>query len=124
MGSFESEVPGREMPNFKVELHGINRKSDEPYYEVLNFGHIFPEENCDAEKLFDEHGGEAADYFVKRYEYFGVELPNNPQITFDMLVYVEGNKVKSQYNLMITRILQDNFYRIIKNNGITRNKML
>ncbi len=83
--------------DFKVLLKAIGRED----YEEIQYGHIFPEENSNIAKLFDEYEEEAADYFVRRYKFENNRLKRHPETTFDMIVSIEGDQIKRSYNPMI-----------------------
>ena len=99
MGSFELELPGRKRPNFRVELQCL----DKDEYEVIPFGHIFPEENKDINALFDRYAEDAAEYFVKKYSFFEQRLKSRSDISFDAVIYVEGNAAKNAYNPLLRK---------------------
>ncbi|MBK6418522.1 MAG: hypothetical protein IPF79_04940 [Ignavibacteria bacterium] len=85
-------------------LHSIRVKLkclDRNEYEELNFGHLFPDENSDIQKLFKEYETEAADWYVKRWVFTGLRLTSFPEVVYDVIISVEGDKVKRQYNPMI-----------------------
>ena len=82
----------------KVHLKGLD--VEEP--ETINFGHIFPVENGNADKLFDLYGNNAPDYFCKKWEEEG-SLINFPHIKYQAVFYVEGKYVKYDYNKMLRR---------------------
>lgn len=99
MGSFELELPGRSRPEFHVELQCLDR--DE--YEMIPFGHVFPEESKDIAKLLDTYMENAADHFVKKYSYLNQRLKNRSDIVFDAVIYVEGNEAKNGYNPLLRK---------------------
>jgi hypothetical protein len=82
----------------KIILKGLDK--DVP--EVLDFGHVFPEESISVGKLFDEHYVRAPDYYCKHVKKSG-HLPNFPEIKYDAIFSIEGTKVKHSYNPMIRR---------------------
>ncbi len=81
-----------------VLLKGLNQ--DEA--ELLTFGHPFPEASNNISDLFDEHLIHAPDYYSKKVIRTG-QLKNFPDISFEAIFSIEGNKVKYSYNPMIRR---------------------
>jgi hypothetical protein len=82
--------------NFKVFLKCV----DQDHFEEIGYGHPFPAENSDIDKLFHDKGPAAADWYVKRYIWKGQRLANHPEVTFDAIISVEGDAVKRSYNPM------------------------
>jgi hypothetical protein len=97
-GSVELEFNIHKFKDFKIYLQCIGSEE----VEEISFGHRFPEENSNIEKLFEELGPEAADSFVKKYKWEG-RLIDNPDITYQAIIYVEGDDAKQKYNPMIRR---------------------
>lgn len=83
--------------SFKVYLKCL----DQDYYEEVPFGHPFPDENSDINKLFNEKGAAAADWYVKRYKWSGERLENHPEVMFDAIISVEGDQIKRSYNPLL-----------------------
>lgn len=96
-GSIENEFGNAKYRDTKLRLKGVDWP-DEP--ETLQFGHAFPKESRDLDKLLDAHHGEAADHFVKRWSTNG-RLRNFPDIEFSAIFYLEGDAAKRGYNPMI-----------------------
>lgn len=97
VGSVE-EVFGRQShPDFKVLLKCL----DQDTFEEIPMGHPFPADNSDIGRLFDEKGAAAADWYVKRYVWPALRLVTHPEVTFDVVISVEGDEVKRSYNPMI-----------------------
>jgi hypothetical protein len=115
LGSIERVFGHHGLAPFTVSLQAIG---SEP--ELLTFGHPFPEETTDIHKLFDELGPQAADHYVKRFVHKSEQLPNHPEITFDMVVSVEGDDAKRQYNSMIRERRQKDTgkYRVADRYGL------
>lgn len=82
----------------KLLLKGI----DEPKEEELNFGHYFPDENKDVNKLYKNKGTYAPKYYVRRWKKEG-NLPNFPEKKFQAVFYVEGDGIKRDYNPMLRK---------------------
>lgn len=70
-------------------------------YQTYKFGHIFPEENSDINKMFQEFGTGAGDLFVKRYLYLDQRLDSFPEVSYDVIISVEGDQAKRKYNPLI-----------------------
>lgn len=99
IGSFMCEFARFDEPDFHVKLKAL----DVDQYEELKFGHIFAEENDDVNKLFEKYGENAADYFVKKYIYENQSLDARPDVKYDVVIYVEGDEAKKQYNPLIKK---------------------
>lgn len=97
VGSIENSFKNRNPREIEVELKCL----DVNEYEVLRFGHPFPEEASDLEKLFKKYEIDAADYFVKRYVKEDGNLKNQPEVRYQAIVSVEGDKAKRAYNPML-----------------------
>lgn len=110
LGTVENQFVNREIRDFKVYLQALDR--EEP--EELAMGHPFAEENNDINRLFDEHGETAADYYVKKFVYQDQTLESMPEIKFDVVIYFEGDEAKRLYNPMI---------RMRKNNSTGKYKV-
>ncbi len=97
LGTIESQFEGREIRDFKVYLKALD--VDEP--EELCMGHRFAEENKDINKLFEDYGETAADYYVKRFVFANQSLESMPEVKYDVVIYFEGDEAKRKYNNMI-----------------------
>lgn len=84
--------------DYKISLKGLD--VDAP--EIIEFGHIFPQESESANKLFETHNNDAPDYFCKKWVETGT-LPNFPHIKYQSIFYVEGKHIKYGYNPMLRR---------------------
>jgi Histidine kinase-, DNA gyrase B-, and HSP90-like ATPase len=116
IGSVEKVFGIEKHKNFKVILKAL----DVPDYETIPFGHVFPEETPDINKLFEEKkGASAADWYVKRYKWQD-RLVNHPEVTFDVVIYIEGDQAKRNYNPMIRdrRRSDTGRYRVTDRYGI------
>ncbi len=102
VGSIERVFEIDTYRNFKVHLKCLDQDS----FEEIGFGHPFPGESSDINKLFDEKGAAAADWYVKRYNWKNQRLTNHPEVTFDAVISVEGDEVKRSYNPMIRQRLR------------------
>lgn len=115
-GSIEKEFPGTKPREIKVFLKCLDWDS-EP--EDIPFGHAFPVENKNTHELFEKYGADAPDHFVKKY----VEedrLKRLPEVSYQAVIYVEGDLVKRQYNHMIRQKLKTGSegYRVSDRYGI------
>jgi hypothetical protein len=96
-GSIETELGIETLKGLKLHLKSLDRDDFEP----IPFGHPFPPENKDIDKLFDEHESDAADLFVRRYVLKGQRLKELPEVTYDGIISVEGDQIKRQYNPLL-----------------------
>lgn len=99
MGSFEMEIPGKKRPNFYINLQCLDKEE----YEKIDFGHIFPKENKDINRLFELYNENAADYFVKKYTYVNQRLKTRSDVLYDIVIYIEGNAAKNEYNPLLRK---------------------
>ncbi len=97
IGSIEPMFDNDTYQDFKVHLKCL----DVDKFEEIPFGHVFPEESSDIDKLFEEKETGAADWYVKRYVEPEGRLSKHPEVTFQAIISVEGDEVKRQYNPMI-----------------------
>lgn len=97
-GSIEKEFDHLQNSDVKLKLKGLNKL--EP--EILDFGHIFPDNSKPIDKLFDEYVTRAPDFYCKKIVKKG-NLKNNPYIFYEAVLCIEGNRVKHRYNDMIRR---------------------
>jgi Histidine kinase-, DNA gyrase B-, and HSP90-like ATPase len=98
VGSVEGFFDIEENSDVKILLKGLNRK----IAETIDFGHSFPNESLPVNKLFDEYLVSAPDHYCKRFIKRG-QLKNFPEISYEAIFSVEGNKVKQSHNPMIRR---------------------
>jgi hypothetical protein len=94
MGSFEREFGVDTLKDFQLRLKCL----DADDYETIPFGHVFPQENSDINALFEQYGSGAASQYVRREVRKRVRLRNHPEVTFDIIISVEGDEVKRRYN--------------------------
>jgi len=97
-GSFEREAGIENNLDTKLELKGLNRTTP----EILEFGHFFPPDSVDVNKLFDKYFADAPKYYAKQITKTG-QLKNFPEIKYDAVFVIEGNKIKQDYNPMLRR---------------------
>lgn len=97
-GSIELQF---DVSNYRsVHLHLKGLDAIKP--EKMNFGHVFPTESKSPQKLFDDYLVRASDYYCKKFKRTG-NLKKYPEISFQSVFYVEGNKIKQSYNPMVRR---------------------
>lgn len=96
-GSVEKEFDVTQQRGTRLMLQGLDRNSP----EEIEFGHVFPEQNCEIPKLRTMRPGDWTKAFVKRWCYKNVKIPGHPGKTLDMVFYVEGDEAKRKYNQMI-----------------------
>lgn len=118
LGSFEEQFPNNTKPDFAMRLKGLGSSSS----KILSFGHPFPEEEYDIDKLREKHGQDAADYFVKRYVFPSETLEDFPEVSFDFVAYVEGDKAKRQYNGMLRDRAHNGHYKVSDRYGLWLSK--
>jgi hypothetical protein len=75
---------------------------DEQTPETLAFGHFFPENSLPIVQLLDTHLVRSPDYYCKKILREG-SLRRNPDIKWQAIFSIEGNKVKQSYNPMLRR---------------------
>ena len=97
VGSIERVFGIESNKDFQIQLKCLDSET----FETITFGHDFPEENSDINKLFDEKSFEAADYYVKKFIMRSQRLENHPEVTFDVVISIEGDEIKREYNPMI-----------------------
>jgi len=86
--------------------------------EKIAFGHYFPEENHNVDVLFEKHTVDAPDFYCKKYVTEG-KLKKFPEISYQAIIYVEGNKVKIGYNPLLKRQgYSKGVYRVTDRYGI------
>ncbi len=98
LASFELLTGIEENKDFRVLLKGLNQRDS----EEIKFGHPFPQQSKGINDLFDEYLVEAPHYFCRRVVRQR-QLPNHPEVSFDAVFSIEGNKIKQGYNTMLRR---------------------
>ena len=79
-----------------IRLKGID-VTDE---ERVQFGHPFPSESAPVGDLLQQYNVDAPQYFSKRWIQSG-SLANFPEIKYEMVFAVEGDRVKREWNKML-----------------------
>jgi hypothetical protein len=97
-GSFETHFGYENHNDVNIIFKGLNRDD----LESIRFGHSFPDESDSVDRLFEQHNVSAPDYYCKRIIKSG-HLKNFPEIKYQAIFSVEGNKVKQAHNPMIRR---------------------
>lgn len=97
-GSVESVFGIDKYNDVKLLLKGLNRQ--EP--EEISFGHYFPNESKSVQDLFDEYLVKAPDFYCKKIIKKG-QLKNFPEIKYEAVFCIEGNRIKQDYNHMLRR---------------------
>lgn len=101
MGSIEKEFGIETNKDVVLFLKGVDKSSVEQP-EKISFGHVFPNETPDINKLWETYAFQASSmYCSKVYCKKGISIPGFPDKKFDAVFYVEGNKVKQGYNPML-----------------------
>lgn len=97
-GSVECEFGMTMYKDTRLLLKGLDVDQE----EEIAFGHYFPPESKDVAKLFDQYLVEAPEYYCKKIVKAG-KLKNFPEIKYQAIFCIEGNKVKMSYNPMLRR---------------------
>ena len=97
-GSFELLLGINNLRDVVINLKGLG--PDRP--ELIQFGHKFPNESVSVQKLFEQHLVAAPDYYSKKIIREG-KLKNFPEIEYQAVFSIEGNKIKQESNEMIRR---------------------
>jgi hypothetical protein len=97
VGSIEKMLNHMALETFQVELKCL----DATDFAKIPFGHPFPTEDPDINKLFAKHGSSAANYYVRRYIKSDCRLEKFPDVCYDIVISVEGDLVKRSYNPQI-----------------------
>ena len=95
-GSFERHFIETDDHDPVVRLKGLGREEE----EIVPFGHPFPPESIPIAELFEEHMVDAPYYFSKRWLRQGA-LHDFPDIKYELVFGVEGDRVKRQVNPML-----------------------
>ena len=97
-GSIELQFNGSVEDYPIVRLSGVDRNDEED----IQFGHPFPPESDNVSKLFEQHLVDAPYYFVKRWIRKG-SLQEFPDIKYEIVFGVEGDRAKREANPMLRR---------------------
>lgn len=104
--------------DFKVFLKCLD---SDKYYEY-ELGHKFGEVNDNIEKLKSEYEDNPSNYYVKKFAWTGT-LEEIPEVSYQIVIYVEGDAIKRKYNHMIrerlaTSALNQGKYKVGDRYGI------
>lgn len=84
-------------------LRGL-AKQDQDTDEKLNFGHVFPSEDCtDIRKLRIKDEADPLKFYVRTWAFVGHPLIKNPDKRIDFLFALEGEGARREYNDMLRR---------------------
>ena len=95
-GSFERQFEDANGDDPVLRLKGLDRSDA----EVVQFGHPFPAESTSVNVLFEEQLVDAPHYFSRRWHRQG-SLPDYPDIKYELVFGVEGDRIKRQMNPML-----------------------
>ena len=97
-GSIEGQF--RDCPDGSaiLNLSGVDRTEEDK--EAIQFGHAFPDESVSVNKLFGEHLVDAPKYYSRKWTRSG-SLAEFPEIKYEMVFAVEGDRVKRESNPML-----------------------
>ncbi|MGN0552441.1 MAG: hypothetical protein ACI4I1_03595, partial [Oscillospiraceae bacterium] len=98
MGSIEKEFNIDKHKDTILKLKGVDKSET----ETLTFGHFFHADSPNVTLLFDDYFTEAPKWYCKKIIKSG-NLENFPEIHYDAVFVIEGNKIKYEYNPMIRR---------------------
>lgn len=95
-GSPELALGKTKYKDVTLLLKGLGREAG----EKIPFGHVFPPESNGPEALFEKYAYKAPQYYCKKYVKTGV-LQHFPEIDYEAVIYIEGDRVKAAYNPML-----------------------
>lgn len=101
MGSIEREFGIDKYKDVTLRIRGIDRGEDEGY-ETISFGHRFPNETAAIGELLETYMANAPKYHCKKWIFEG-NLEESPEVQYQAVFYLEGSRVKYEYNNMIRR---------------------
>lgn len=96
-GSVEREFGILDNDDKAVFLQGLGQD----HSEHIEFGHKFPQENCDIDSLIEERPGDWTKIFVGKWVFKQRQIIDHPGRFIDMVFYIEGDEAKRSYNSMI-----------------------
>lgn len=84
-------------------LRGLAKSSPDAD-EKLNFGHVFPNDDCtDIKKLRAKDDADPLKFYVRTWAFADEPLTNNPDKRIDFLFALEGEGARREYNDMLRR---------------------
>jgi len=98
-GSFENELSIKKNKNMVLHLSGLGHDQNNP--ERITFGHIFPPENTNITTLKKSDKIAPLDFYVAKWNAVNIPVTGMPDSTIDIVFFIEGDKIKRQYNKMI-----------------------
>lgn len=99
LGTVETEFKDRTIDRIiEVKLKALDWDDEA---ELLPMGHKFAKERTNVDALWDDYSENAVDYYAKKYIYSRLTLPSFPEVKYDVVIYVEGDAAKREYNPMI-----------------------
>lgn len=101
MGSIEKEFGINKNASTILKLRGVDRPENQGF-ETLRFGHFFPKETATISELLDTYMANAPKYHCKKWIFEGT-LDNSPEVRYQAVFYLEGNRIKYDYNEMLKR---------------------
>ena len=101
-GSMELELGKRSHEKAALFLKGLEKEDTEKIF----FGHVFPAESNTPDILFEKHSMQAPEYYCKKIIKTGF-LQHFPEFSYEAVFYIEGDKVKFQYNSMLSQSGQE-----------------
>lgn len=96
-GSIEKECGISDNKDKILFLQGLGQNDP----ERIEFGHQFPLEKCNINRLMQERPSDWTKVFVKRWLFQNRQIIDNPGKSIDILFIVEGDEAKRSYNPMI-----------------------
>jgi hypothetical protein len=115
-GSVELKLGKTSHEGAVLFLKGLEREEA----EKISFGHVFPAESSTPDILFETHRMKAPDYYCKKFVKTGF-LQHFPEISYEAVFYIEGDKVKLQYNPLLIQSDQEQrsgAYRVQERYGL------
>lgn len=95
-GSFENQIRKISYTP-KLFLKGLGAND----FEILEYGHPFPNENSNINDLKKIDKVSPLDHFVAKWVFPNEQVKDFPDVFIDMIFYIEGDKAKRIYNKMI-----------------------
>ena len=103
-GSFEGVLGLNDHANTVLHLRGLGCPGSGP--ERLSFGHVFPDENTNITTLKKSDKVSPLDYYVARWVGKGIPIVGMPNSTLDIVLSLEGDQAKRQYNQTLSELLK------------------
>lgn len=97
-GSVEKQFNIEALAGVQLHLKGLDRDD----FETLTFGHPFPSESENVNELFGTYLVQAPHFYCRRFVASG-NLSRHPEIRYRAVFFVEGRRIKYDYNPMLRR---------------------